>query len=215
MSSRSGREMPEDCVLVSVWMGSTCCCPLCKGRSTSRWQASVLTSPSRLRAQLAPGHIKHLHSCAFWCLATGITKPHLRVSSPHGTGAKSPPEGCLAAGGGRGEGFSIGVFHQDCMFIGWRCPVGQHWASWVPRTLLGGVGRHPRAVRGYRADTHLCEIPNFGLFASGLKYSLSFIWLLMLFFFLWFHSKACISVQHCKGDAFFSLAPSFVKSYPE
>lgn len=145
--------MPEDCVLVSVWMGSMCCCPLRKGRSTSRWQASVLTSPSRLRAQLAPGHIKHLHSCAFWCLATGITKPHLRVSSPHGTGAKSPPEGCLAAGGGRGEGFSIGVFHQDCMFIGWRCPVGQHRASWVPRTLLGGVGRHPRAVRGYRADT--------------------------------------------------------------
>lgn len=51
-------------------------------------------------------------------------------------------------------------------------------------------------------------------FPSGLN-THSFIWLLVLFFFLWFHSKARISVQGCEGDAFFSLAPSFVKSHPE
>lgn len=136
-----------------------CWCPfewavaLRKERSTSRWQASVLTSPSRPRARLAPGHIKHLPSCAFRRLAAGIIEPRLWVGSPRGTAAKSPPEERVAAGGGKGEGFSVGVFHQDCMFAGQRWPLGQRGAGWVPRMLLGGAGCHPRTVRGCQVDT--------------------------------------------------------------
>lgn len=72
----------------------------------------------RLRALLTPGHIKHLHSGVFQRLDEGITKLRLQVGSSFDSAAKSLPKGCVAARGGKGEGFSISVFYQDCMFAG-------------------------------------------------------------------------------------------------
>lgn len=83
---------------------------------------------------------------------------------------------------------------EDTVWRGWTSPQG---SQRLP-------GRHHTCVK-YQILGYLPVAWN----------TRSFIWLLMLFFFLWSPSKPCILVQHYKADNFFILAPSFIKSYPE
>lgn len=91
-------------------------------------------------------------------------------------------------------------------------------------SVWGQFGAEDTAWRGWTSPQGSQRLP--GKHHNCVKYQIlgylpvawntqSFISLPMLFFFLWSPSKACVSVQHYKADNFFSLAPSFVKSYPE
>lgn len=110
------------------------------------------------------------------------------------------------------------VFHK-CFLSGLHVcrmtlPPCQCGSGWVPRMPLGGAEHHPRTVRGWQTDIILAWNTRFWAICQWPEI-LSFIWLPMLLFFLWFRSKTCTSVQCNRGDAYFSLALSFVKSYPE
>lgn len=148
MSSRNGREVPKDCVLVSE-------CTACAAAPSQEKRHFQMTDKYfnitiKAESPAHPRHIKHLHSCAFGHLAVGITG----ITEPHLPGAH-----CMALLPNHHlrEDWQPGKVVQKWFPSGLQCSRDDFFllVSWMLRTLFRGVGHHSMEVRVWDIDDKL------------------------------------------------------------
>lgn len=146
MSSRNGREVPKDCVLVSECTA----CAAVPSQEKRHFQMTDKYFNITIEAESPahPGHIKHLHSCAFGHLAVGITG----ITEPHLPGAHCVallPNHHLREDWQPGKvvqrWFPSGLQHSRDDFSPWSAECWGHCSE--------GIGHHSTEVRVWQTDT--------------------------------------------------------------